>query len=323
MGDSDIKQLNIEPCFKNLIRPLLAEEYRQLEENIIREGCREAIIVWGDTIIDGHNRYEICTRHSIPFETKSVSFASRDEAIIWICNNQLGRRNISEETRKYLIGKRYEYEKNIGARNATGRNQYLAEGKSSEETQSQTDGVISPPSARRTAQRIAEDYHISHGTVEKYAIYSKALDEIQKKEPSLVPKILSGSVKISHENVVDLSRLPQSEVTKFKRRVDMGRNSYMNYCRTRRVIPQRPAPVQTEEPIPEIKNMPVYNADSEVEGIILTIPSWTSSIVRTQGKADFKQISEKSKTKLKDVLMELSVTIEDFLEIMSNDESEQ
>ncbi len=315
MAEKKLTKLRIDPVFKNLIRPLRPEEFRQLEENIVKEGCRDAIIVWGETIIDGHNRYEICCRHSIPFETKQIVFSSKDEAIVWICSNQLGRRNISDETRRYLIGKRYETEKNLGSKNTVGRNQYTAE----------DDGEVFveeelPPSAGRTASRIAGEYHISHGTVEKYAIYSRALDELQRKEPALVPGILSGKIKLSHENLVDLSRLPASEISKFRRKVENGETSYMNFYKTRKALPSRQREPVEEEPLPEIKNMPVYNADSEVEGIILTIPSWTSSIVRTQGKADFAQISQKSKDKLKDALTELSSTINGFLASMSIEE---
>ena len=76
--------LKIDPEFKDLIRPLRRKEYLQLEENILDEGCRDPIIVWNDYIIDGHNRYSICTKYSIPFNTVSKDFASREEVIVWI-----------------------------------------------------------------------------------------------------------------------------------------------------------------------------------------------------------------------------------------------
>ena len=66
--------LKIDPEFKDLIRPLRRKEYLQLEENILDEGCRDPIIVWNDYIIDGHNRYSICTKYSIPFNTVSFGY---------------------------------------------------------------------------------------------------------------------------------------------------------------------------------------------------------------------------------------------------------
>ena len=117
-------KLKIDPEFKALIPPLSIDERKQLEENIITEGCREAICIWHGIILDGHNRYEICTKHGIPFNIRTINVTSREEAVAWICANQLGRRNISDETRKYLIGKRYEAEKTVLSNNRYGRNQH-------------------------------------------------------------------------------------------------------------------------------------------------------------------------------------------------------
>ena len=99
----NIKELQIDEEFQNLIAPLQRKEFLQLEENILEDGCLNPIITWKGFIIDGHNRYNICTKHDIPFDTIEKEFVCRDAVIAWICKNQLGRRNISEETRKYLI----------------------------------------------------------------------------------------------------------------------------------------------------------------------------------------------------------------------------
>lgn len=124
MDEKTIRPLKIEPKFKNLIRPLQRKEYLQLEQNILSDGCRDPIITWNGVIVDGHNRYEICMRHQIPFAVLEMDFSCEAEAIAWICANQLGRRNISEETRKYLIGKQFEAEKLAGAvKNPNGNNQ--------------------------------------------------------------------------------------------------------------------------------------------------------------------------------------------------------
>jgi hypothetical protein len=53
--------------FQALIPPLSAEEKAQLEENIVAEGCRDALITWQGILLDGHNRFEICERLNIPF----------------------------------------------------------------------------------------------------------------------------------------------------------------------------------------------------------------------------------------------------------------
>lgn len=87
--------MKIDEEFKNLIPKLSNEELKQLEENIIEEGCREPIVLWNNTIVDGHNRYEICNRNNIEFKTTNKEFSNREEAKMWIIKNQFGRRNLS------------------------------------------------------------------------------------------------------------------------------------------------------------------------------------------------------------------------------------
>ena len=89
-------ELKINQAFRELIPPLTAEEYSQLEENILAEGCRDALVVWGDVIVDGHNRHEICTMHGLEFNTKRKEFESDDVAKVWIIDNQSGRRNLTD-----------------------------------------------------------------------------------------------------------------------------------------------------------------------------------------------------------------------------------
>ena len=106
MTESQVIKLKIDNDFKRLISPLSGEELCLLEQDPIRDGCREPLSVWNSTILDGHNRYEICTRLKIPFSVQRINLKNREEAIVWICVNQLARRDIAEETLKYLIGKR-------------------------------------------------------------------------------------------------------------------------------------------------------------------------------------------------------------------------
>lgn len=218
MAEKSLRPLKIEPQFKNLIRPLQRKEYLQLEQNILSEGCRDPIILWNGVIVDGHNRYEICMRHQIPFAVIEMDFACKAEAIAWICANQLGRRNISEETRKFLIGKQFEAEKLAGAiKNPNGNNQYSAY---IETVDIDSQGRDKETHSRsKTAERIAKNNHISKGTVEKYAIYARALEALAEKDAGIVPRILSGQYKIAHKNVVELSKLTPQEIRKVEQRI--------------------------------------------------------------------------------------------------------
>lgn len=91
--------MKINSKFKKLIPPLSVDEYEMLKESIKAEGVRDALIVWGDTLIDGHNRYEICSELDIPYETRQIEFADEEDAEMWILRNQLSRRNLCDVER--------------------------------------------------------------------------------------------------------------------------------------------------------------------------------------------------------------------------------
>lgn len=316
MEKQTIPVLKIDEEFRNLIRPLYRQEYLQLEANILADGCRDPISVWNGVIIDGHNRYEICTRHGIPFSVQEIEFECREAAIAWICANQLGRRNLTDETRKFLIGLQYENEKIVNNRkNALGHNQHTqSEGSSAEDGQPNEVEAVNTRS--KTAKRIAEANHISHGTVEKYAIYTRALEEIGRKEPKLVPKILSGRYKISHNSVLELARLSTQEVRSINRRLERSQTPYARYMTTRKEIQnssRSDEPKQVFSP-PSIKDMPMYDPDAEITGLTLTIPSWASSITRIKNGQDLKNASDPAKNKLLAELLSLMNTINAMLD---------
>ena len=105
-----LSQLKIDPEFQSKIPPLQFEEEQQLEQNIIAEGrLLNPIITWNGYILDGHTRYRILKEHGfIKFEVEEIQLANKYEALAWICKNQLGRRNLSPERKKFLLGKEYE-----------------------------------------------------------------------------------------------------------------------------------------------------------------------------------------------------------------------
>lgn len=105
--------IKIDAEFAALIPPLSAEERQQLEQNIVEHGgARDPLVVWASkgtlTLLDGHNRYEICSRLGLPFDIHEVRFKSREEACDWIDNNQLGRRNLSPDSFTHILGRTYK-----------------------------------------------------------------------------------------------------------------------------------------------------------------------------------------------------------------------
>ena len=115
------RAITIDHIFEGYIPALSAEERQQLEDNLLQHGgARDPLVVWRDgstdTLIDGHNRYEICTRLGLKYAVVPMEFASRVEAADWIDRNQLGRRNLSKQDYKMLLGRRYNRAKFQGNR---------------------------------------------------------------------------------------------------------------------------------------------------------------------------------------------------------------
>jgi len=99
------QELQVDNDFKSLIPPLTNDEYSRLEQSILTEGCRNPIITWNGIIVDGHHRYKICKMHNIDFQIVQKEFASRKEVFLWMIQNQLGRRNLSDFQRVEIVRK--------------------------------------------------------------------------------------------------------------------------------------------------------------------------------------------------------------------------
>lgn len=94
---------------KAYIDPLTPEEYAALERSILNEGCRDALVLWGDVLVDGHNRYGICRKHGLPFNTvQSALFKSMDDVHLWMIDQHLGRRSVSDFQRGVLALRKRE-----------------------------------------------------------------------------------------------------------------------------------------------------------------------------------------------------------------------
>ena len=310
MTEKCLMPLGADQEFKKLIPPLSRKEYQQLEENLLDDGCRDPIIIWNGVIVDGHNRYEICMKHKIPFAIIEKNFTCREEAIAWICANQLGRRNVSEETRKYLIGKQYETTKITSRiKNPQGKNQYYRTNRGTFDHRPNQ-----YPSKCSTANEIAKANRIARGTVEKYAIYSRAVDTIAEKDPEIVPKILSGQYKIAHNNIVELSKLNKEDIKKVERKIQQVQEPYVKYNRIRAVLNETQRKAKEGESVPTVKDMPAFDPDADINSLTLTIPSWISSINRVHTKTDLSIISSQARKRLINELYSLFVQIEELLD---------
>ena len=95
--------ITVNPDLLAYIDPLTPDEHAALERSILAEGCRDALVLWGDVLVDGHNRHGICTQHDIPFNTvQNTSFKSIEDVHLWMIDQHLGRRSVSDFQRGVL-----------------------------------------------------------------------------------------------------------------------------------------------------------------------------------------------------------------------------
>ncbi|KYC43823.1 hypothetical protein WA1_01305 [Scytonema hofmannii PCC 7110] len=223
--------LKIDPEFKNLIPPLSFEEKLQLEANLQEFGCLDPLIVWKGTsiLLDGHNRYEICTRLQMHYETVEIDLPSKDAAICWIANHQLGRRNVTPETASYLRGKRYLHLKGNKENNLK---QNLPKGHfdpSEEEPQKKNppkdksflskeepENVNLPKGhfdpSESTAKTLAEQHKVGERTIKRDAQFTTALDIIaQVLGEDLKHSILTRTAGLTKKDTLSLARIVRDE----------------------------------------------------------------------------------------------------------------
>ena len=180
--------LHIDPEFKAQIPPLTQEERKQLEENILAEGALLApILVWNGTIVDGHNRYEILQSHpEIPCSVRDLELETRDEVLVWICKHQLGRRNLTPEQKKFLMGKQYDAEKQADGFHGNQHTRPVPSAGAQNEHQQ---------TAEKTCERIARENHISASAVRRAALFAAGVDLAEELCPGIRQRVLSGDLK--------------------------------------------------------------------------------------------------------------------------------
>jgi len=176
------------------IDPLTEHEYAALERSILTEGCRDALVLWGEVLIDGHNRYAICQRHNIPFKTiQNDHFKDIEDVQLWMIDNHLARRSVSDFQRGMLALRKKEI---ISMR-------IKAQDESDTSGNEETDVAIPVVKPTQSRQEIARVAGISSNAVLQ-------IEKIQRAAaPELVQAVRDGTISISAAAAV--ATLPSNE----------------------------------------------------------------------------------------------------------------
>lgn len=180
-------QINDE--LRTYIDPLTTEEYEALERSLLEEGCRDALVLWGDVLVDGHNRYALCTKHGIPFKTvQNTRFTSMDDVRLWMIENHLGRRSVSDFQRGVLALRKKEILQQ--------RQQALQAQQAARQAEANSEDEAAPAPATEPVvipnrQALARAARVSSNTLGQ-------IEKIQKAAaPELVRAVRSGEISIN------------------------------------------------------------------------------------------------------------------------------
>jgi transcriptional regulator with XRE-family HTH domain len=181
--------ITIHDELRSFVDPLTEIEYAALERSLLAEGCRDALVLWNGVLIDGHNRYEICRKHDIPFRTvQNDSFASLEDVKLWMIDNHLARRSVSDFQRGLLALRKKQI---VAARKAE---------RAAEAAEQEPDEDTSPP--WNTREEVARAARVSPNTISQ-------IERIQKTAtPQLLDAVRTGAISINA--AANVAQLPEA-----------------------------------------------------------------------------------------------------------------
>ncbi len=200
-------EIKVKSELQNFITPLSEDSREQLEENIKLNGCLDPLTLWekkgGDLVlVDGHNRYQICSQHDIPFKVRIIRFGSEEEAKDWMINHQLGRRNLNPDQLSYFRGLKYERMK----KKRGGYDKVLSSGQSGD----------------KTSEVLAREFNVSDRTILRDAEFAKGIEIIARANPKMKNDILLGRIKVKKSDVQTLAQVKDlRQIGKIKNEADL------------------------------------------------------------------------------------------------------
>ena len=221
---------------------------------------------------------------------------------------------MTETMWKYLIGKRYDCERVLG-KHTTAKGSSAKKRGRPPITEFQYDR-----SKLGTRQRLGEEYHISEATVFKYGFFTQRVDELYKYAPELALHIQHGKIRISQEHLAELVKMTPLKLKEISSLMFEANGKCKSYTKVREIldeyVPLNTVAKMDGEPKLLIKNTPDYDPDLEISSLALTIPSWISTINRTQKAVHNQNTSTEKRNKLIAQLLNLQSAISDLLRIV-------
>jgi len=203
------RQIKENEALRAFIPPLQQEELLLLEQSIRKEGVREPLLLWVNEkeehiLVDGYNRYHLIKKleaegRTVKYGVKYLDFADFEEAKDWMLQNQLGRRNLTNEQRSYLRGLRYlrEKAKHGGDRKSSGQNDPL-------------------PDQGRFSEFLAKEFGVGEKTIRRDAEFARGIELIGDVNAVLKADMLAGRTKIKKASLQQMGKLQLKKLPSFK-----------------------------------------------------------------------------------------------------------
>ena len=296
MNNYDGTEIAVNESILRLIQPYSDNEITQLKQSRLVSPNTRIIHIWNGYHLDDIEVYRICKELNLAHEIMELQFPDLNHAAIYVCRRQLKRHDISSEYKKYLIGQRYYYEHEKRAAINTNDAQYVI------------------------AEMLASELYISVGTVRKYSIYASAMNDIFEQDTVFAKSILTGKIRISHENTIELARLRPEEIravakSSMEEKIDHITLSYIrnevkwSHIQTRSPVSRRERSEEKARSKIAIRQMPEYDPDAEVNSLCLTVDYWISSMKRVKNSDSFPKITVAASLRLMKKLSVLEHTI--------------
>ena len=264
--------LKTDSYLKRLIQPMDKKTATELRNNLLSNPDERIVNTWNGYHLNDEETYNLCLLLKLPVQIFRHDFTSYNHAASYICTIQMERSDLTKEYRKYLIGQMFAFEEKI----------FLSE----------NPGITN--AKYRVAYSIGEKINISGGTVMKYNVYASSMNIIFDHSKEFALRILLGKTRVSHENLT---------FSDIRHEVKYG------HTQQKASLSRRERKELKETKSAEIRKMPAYDPDSDVNSLCMTICSWISSIERVNQKTDFSAISERAMLELMKQLTILERTI--------------
>ncbi len=305
--------------FRNLELPLNRSQLEELEKKILTTGKHDIIFVWKDTIISGYACYDICQRYHFRVKPTDQYFSHRDNVIAWICRRQLKHTDMNQNARAWLLYNLYEAEKrNEKRRRAKEDFQYRQLSPSTHATSV----PFWETGSMRVMSDIGKEFGICSGTITRYVVFGKKLDQLETQFPGVRNRILLGELEIARAHIGTLLEMPRDILQKM-----------LNDPTCKRLSPYKVMPNEREERKPRrkrqnlkietgIKQMPTYDPDAELNGLTYTVGAWVKAVSRTKERTNFEAATDTGKERLRQALaglIEEVDALENMLEVNFNE----